>query len=229
LYFSNYGWNDAASEREIRRAIELKPNYATAYHWLGNVVLLNTSRFDEAIAAGQRAQELDPLSVIISADQGYNLIFARRYDAAIEQVKKTLALDPNFYYSHYLLGWAYYGKGMYREAISAHRKSLELNPDPYAKGLLAIALAKSGGRAEAVKLRDELIAESTRRYLPGYHVAIANIALGEKDEAFKWLESDFNERGPQLTTFGIDPLLDDLRADPRFADLLRRIKASKLD
>jgi len=229
LYFSNYGWNEAAAEKEIRRAIALKPNYATAYHWLGNVVLLNMARFDESVAAGQRAQELDPLSVIISADQGYNLLFARRYDAALEQGQKALALDPNFYYTHYLLGWAYYGKGMYREAIAEYRKSLELNPDPYAKGLLAIALSKSGGRAEAVKLRDELVAESTRRYLPGYHIAIANIALGEKDEAIKWLERDVNERGPQCTTFALDPLLDDLRADPRFVDILNQIKSSKLD
>lgn len=229
LYLSNYGWNDVAAEKEIRRAIELKPNYATAYHWLGNVVLLNMARFDEALAAGQRAQELDPLSVIISADLGYNLLFARRYDAALEQGQKTLALDPNFYYTHYLLGWAYYGKGMYREAISEYRKSLELNPDPYAKGLLAIALSKSGGRAEALKLRDELVAESSRRYLPGYHIAIANIALGEKDEAIKWLERDVNERGPQCTTFAIDPLLDDLRADPRFVELMNRIKSSKID
>ena len=229
LYLSVYGWNDAAAEKELRRAIELKPNYATAYHWLGNVVLLNMSRFDEAVAAGKRAQELDPLSVIISADQGYNLLFARRYDAALEQGQKTLALDPNFYYTHYLLGWAYYGKGMYREAISEYRKSLELNPDPYAMGLLAIALSKSGGRAEAMKLRDELVAESTRRYLPSYHIAIASIALGEKDEAIKWLERDVNDRGPQCTTFAIDPLLDDLRTDPRFADLLNRIKSSKID
>ena len=229
LYFSNYGWNEAASEKELRRAIELKPNYATAHHWLGNVVLLNMKRFDEAVVAGHRAEELDPLSVIISADQGYNLLFARRYDEAIVQGNKALALDPNFYYTHYLLGWAYYGKGMYREAISEYRKSLELNPDPYAKALLALALSKTGRRTEAIKLRDELIAESTRRYLPGYHIAIADIAVGEKDEALKWLERDFTERGPQCGTFAIDPLLDDLRADPRFGDLIHRIETSRID
>jgi serine/threonine-protein kinase len=156
LYLSNYGWDQAASEKELRRAIELKPNYATAHHWLANAPLLNMQRFDEAVAAGRRAEELDPLSVIISADTGYNLLFARRYDEAREQCQRTLALDPNFYYAHYLLGWAYYGKGMYREAISEYRKSLELNADPYAKALLAVSLSKSGSRAEAKKLRDEL-------------------------------------------------------------------------
>jgi serine/threonine-protein kinase len=229
LYLGNYGWNQAASEKELRRAIELNPNYATAHHWLGNVPLLNMQRFDEAVAAGRRAEELDPLSVIISADTGYNLLFARRYDQALAQCQRTLTLDPNFYYARYLLGWAYYGKGMYREAISEYRKSLELNPDPYAKALLALSLSKSGGRAEAIKLRDELISESTRRYLPGYHIAIANMALGEKDEALKWLEKDFTERGPQCASFAVDPVLDDLRGDPRFTELVQKIGSAQVD
>jgi serine/threonine protein kinase/Tfp pilus assembly protein PilF len=229
LYLSNYAWNQAAAEKELRRAIELKPNYPTAHHWLGNGPLLTMQRFDEAVAAGRRAEELDPLSVIISADTGYTLLFARRYDEVMAQCQRTLTLDPNFYYTHYLLGWAYYGKGMYREAIAAYRKSLELNPDPYAKALLALALAKSGGLAEAIKLRDELVSESTRRYLPGYHIAIANMALGERDEALARLEKDLTERGPQCSSLSFDPILDDLRNDPRFADLVRRVALAKMD
>ena len=229
LYLGNYSWDFAASEKELRRAIELNPKYPTAHHWLGNVPLLNLQRFDEAIAAGRRAEELDPLSAIISADTAFNLIFARRYDDAIAQLQRTFSLDPNFYYAHYLLGWAYYGKGMYREAIPEYRKSLELNPDPYAKSLLALALSKSGGRVEAVKLRDELVAESARRYLPGYHIAVANIAIGDKDAAFAFLEKDIGERGPQCTSFAFDPALDDLRSDPRFAAMVQRIANSKTD
>jgi tetratricopeptide (TPR) repeat protein len=229
LYKASFAWDQQGSERELRRAIELKPNYATAYHWLGNVALLNLKRFDEAIAAGRRAEELDPLSVIISADQSYNLIFARRYDEAIEQAKRALTLDPNFYYTHYILGWAYYQKGMYSEAISEYRKSLELNPDPYAKGLLALALAKTGERSEAIKLRDELVSESSRRYLPGYHIAIANLAVGDKDEALKWLERDVNDRGPSSQTLSYDPLLDELRSVPRFMALIQRVESGKID
>jgi TolB-like protein/Flp pilus assembly protein TadD len=229
LYLGNYAWDQAASEKELRRAIELKPNYPTAHHWLGDVPLLNLRRFDEAIAAGRRAEELDPLSVIISADTGFNLLFARRYDEAIAQIQRTLALDPNFYYAHYLLGWAYYGKGRYAEAIAEYRKSLELNPDPYAKSLLALALSKSGGRVEAVKLRDELVAESARRYFPGYHLAVANIAVGDRDAAFALLAKEIAERGPQCPGFAIDPALDDLRSDPRFDALVQKVESSKID
>ena len=229
LYKASFAWDQEGSERELRRAIELKPNYATAYHWLGNVALLNLKRFDEAIAAGRRAEELDSLSVIISADQAYNFIFARRYDEAIEQAKRALVLDPNFYYTHYVLGWAYYDKGMYPEAISEYRKSLGLNPDPYAKALLALALAKTGDRSGAIKLRDELVSESSRHYLPGYHIAIANLALGDKDEALKWLERDVNDRGPSSPTLFYDPLLDELRSDPRFTALIRRVESGKID
>ncbi len=229
LYYTGYAWNLPAAEKELRRAIELNPNYATAYHWLGVSALVNMQRFDEAVAAGKRAEELDPLSVIISADQAYNLLLARRYDEAIAQGKQTLLLDPNFYYVHYLLGWAYLEKGMYKEAISALRKSIELNEDPFAKALLIQSLAKSGERAEAAKLRDELKSESTRRYIPNYILAMASIALGDKDEAFALLEKDIAERSAYVTLIGIDPALDDLRSDPRLAALVKKVESSKLD
>jgi eukaryotic-like serine/threonine-protein kinase len=229
LYYCNYAWNQSAAERELRRAIELNPNYATAYHWLANAPLLNLQRFDEALAAGKRAEELDPLSAIISADQAYNFIYARRYDDAIVQCQRALTLDPNFYYTHYVLGMAYHQKGMYKEAISELHKSLELNEDPFAKALLIRALAKSGERAEAIKLSDELYSESARRYVPNYFLAMASIALGEKDEAIALLEKDVAERGSYITTIKIDPVLDDLRDDPRFATLLQKVAAAKLD
>jgi serine/threonine-protein kinase len=212
----------------MRRAIELKPNYATAYHWLG-CVLAFMNRGDEALAAARRAEELDPLSLIISADTAYDLILLRRYDEAIAQVQRTLTLDPNFYYAHYQLASAYYQKGMYQEAISECRESLELNESPPGKALLIASLARSGGRAEALKLRDELTSESARGYVPSYFLAVASIALGEKDQAFAALEKDFVERSPWYSSFAVDPLLDDLRGDPRFADLARRVASAKID
>ena len=227
-YLSGYGWDHAAAERELRRAIELKPNYATAYHWLA-IELAFAKRPDEAIATARRAEELDPLSLIISADTAFDLILSRRYEEAIAQGQRTLKLDPNFYYAHYLLGWAYYEKGMYPEAISECRKSLELNEEPYAKAILITALSKSGGRAEAIKLRDELKSESARHYVPNYFLAVADIALGERDEAFAALEKDFAQRSTSYSWIPFDPLFDDLRNDPRFKALMQKVESSKLD
>ena len=103
----------APSEQEFRRAIELNPNYATAHHWFGNSLLVTLGRFDEAIKEGQRAVELDPLSLIINADLGSTLMIARRYDDAIAQLRKTLVLDGNFAYAHWNLGEALYLKEIY--------------------------------------------------------------------------------------------------------------------
>jgi tetratricopeptide (TPR) repeat protein len=215
-YFSGYGWDPSASVRELRRAIELKPNYATAHHWLA-ILYAASQRADEAISTAHRAEELDPLSLIISADTGFDLILLRRYDEAITQLQKTLKLDPQFYYAHYMLGWAYLQKGMYSHAIAECRESLKLNPELWGKALLTAALARSGGRAEATKLRDELKSETAGRYVASYFVAIADTALGEKDKAFAALEKDFVERSTYFSFVPIDPLFDDLHTDPRWA------------
>ncbi|PWT87219.1 MAG: hypothetical protein C5B55_15155 [Blastocatellia bacterium] len=229
LYLSNYAWDAVGAEKELRRAIELKPNYATAHHWLGNVPLIIQRKFDEAIAEGKRAEELDPTSAIISADESYNLINARRYDDAIAQCQKAFKVDPNFYYTHYLLGWAYGLKGIHREAITALRKSLELNSDPFAKALLITSLVKSGDRAEALKLRDELKKDSTLRYVPSYFLAIAAIAFGDKDEAFAQMEKELADRGAYASGLDVDPNMDELRNDPRFPVLLQKIESGKLN
>jgi serine/threonine-protein kinase len=230
-YFSAYSWDRSAAERELLRAIELKPNYATAQHWLGIFYAADSQREDEAIAAARRAEELDPLSLIISADTGFGLILLRHYDEAITQLQKTLKLDPNFYYAHYMLGWAYIQKGMYSQAIAECRESLRLNPEPTSKAFLAVALARSGGRAEAMKLRDELKGEIARRYVPNYFVAIVDTALNEKDEAFAALEKDFAERSTFISWIPTNPLpfFDDLHTDPRWAALVEKIASSKID
>jgi hypothetical protein len=118
---------------------------------------------------------------------------------------------------------------MYREAISECRKSLEVNEEPYEKAILITALSKSGGRAEAIKLRDELKSETARHYVQSYFLAVADIALGEKDEAFAALEKDFAERSTSYSWIPVDPLFDDLRNDPRFKALMQKVESSKLD
>ena len=223
LYLTTFERNRSEGEKEVRRAIELNPKYATAHHWLAIEILAPSKRFDESITEIRRAEELDPLSSVIVTEVGACLLLARRYDEASAQFKKTLALDPGFYYVHVYLGWVFNAKGMYREAIDEFRKALEMNKDPTATAFLALSLAKSGQREEAKKLLEELKSESSRRYVPAYCFAIAHLALGDKDEVFAWLEKDITERSTWNLVYGVTPELDELRDDPRFKDMLKRL------
>ncbi|MGH9872469.1 MAG: protein kinase domain-containing protein [Pyrinomonadaceae bacterium] len=229
IYLSTFSWNQPAAEREFRRAIQLNPNYPTAHQQFANFCLMAMGRFDESIAEGRRAEELDPLSSVISMDVGANLTRARRFDEAIAQFNRTLALDPNFYAARYALGTAYHANGQYGEAIAEFRKALALNDDPWVKALLARSLAKSGQRDAALKILGELQAESAHRYVSSSGLAIVFAALGEKDKAFVWLEKDIAERSQRPPLFSVNPVFDDLRDDPRFKDLLRRIELAKTD
>ena len=145
----------AGSISEFQRAIALKPNYATAHHWYGNGPLLALGRFDEAIAEGKRAVELDPLSPINNADLGQNLYIARRYDEAIAQLRKTLEIDPTFYYAHYNLGIALQLKGDIPAAIAEYTQAQQLSDDQFIPVLLASAKAQSGDKNAAVQLLAE--------------------------------------------------------------------------
>jgi TolB-like protein/class 3 adenylate cyclase len=229
-YLSNYAWNHSAGEIEFRRAIEINPKYETAHQWLGNMSLQAMGKFDESIAAGRVAERLASLSPIISADTAQNLFFARRYDEAIEHFQqRALIIDPNFAYSRYYLGATYHAKGMYEEAIAEYRLSLALNDDPYVKALLARSLAKAGRRGEAVNILDELKSDAKRRYVQSVAFALVYGALGQMTEAFDWLEKDMAERSYYPAYYAVDPTYDELRADPRFADLVRRVAEAKMD
>ena len=223
LYLHYFEFDRAGGEKEMRRAIQLNPNYATAHEWLAVDILTALKRFDEAVAEIKRAEELDPLSSVVGTNAGYTLVFARRYDEAIAQLKRVLTLDPNYAYALYTLGYAFDGKGMYAEAIVEYRRSLALNDDPFAKALLVRSLAKSGKRDEALKLVAQLKADSAQRYVSHYCLAIAYTALGEKEEALMLLEKDLAERSSFVSYSAGEPALDDLRDDPRFKALLKRM------
>jgi len=222
FYLSNYEWDRDGSEKEYRRAIELKPNYATAHHWLGGD-LSNVKRFDDSLVELRRAEELDPLSPIIGTNLGDTLVFARRYDEAIAQYKRTLVRNPNFAYAHQALGRAYGSNGMYPEAIAETRTSIELDHAPVGKGYLGLWLAKSGKRDEAVKLLSELKLEATRNYVQSSTFALIYIGLGDKEEALNWLEKQMSGRSETANTYAVAPELDDLRDDSRFKAMLKRM------
>src|SRR5207249_3494813 len=126
----SYEFDSAQANREFQRAIEVNPNYATAHQQYGNVTLSALGRFDDAIAEGKRAVELDPLSLVINADLGSDYYYARRYDEAIAQQRKTLEMDPGFYYARFNLGEVFSAKRSFDEAISEYQKARALNDDP---------------------------------------------------------------------------------------------------
>ena len=219
----NYEWNFAESEREAARAIALNPNYATAFHWFGNANLLAMGKFDESISALRRAQELDPLSLIVNADLATNYLFARRTDEAIEQFRKTLEMDDNFYYAHAYLGRAYLMKNSFPEALAELKKAQTLSDDPRIYMLFARTYAKMGDRKNALKMLARLKDISRYKYVSPYYFALVYAGLNEKDQAFAWLETALREREGRMTLIKVDPLLDDIRSDARFPDYLRRV------
>ena len=210
---------------EFERAIQLNPNYAMAHHWLSWGPLTALGRFDRAIAEGKRAVELDPLSLINNADLGGNVYLnSRRYDEAIAQLRKTIEIDPRFYIAHYYLGQAFQLKGQLTEAIAEYQKAVELDDDPEALAYLGQAYARAGQRDEAQKILARLTENSKSRYVSGYSMALMFMGLGDKEHAIDALERAYREgAGNDLFTIRVDPMLDDLRGQPRFEVLAEKI------
>src|SRR4030095_4030072 len=202
-----YDFDFSQSIREFQRAIELNPNYATGHQQYGNNTLSALGRFEGAIAEGKRAVELDPLSLVINADLGMNYYYARRYDEAITQLRKTLEMDPRYYYAHVNLGEALAAKGAFDEAIGEYQQARALNDDPFVLGLLGHAYASSGNKTEGLKILDQLKELSTQRYVSMFSFAIVYLALGDKQEALRWLEQSYQDRaGADIGWIRVDPL-----------------------
>ena len=212
---------------DFARAIELKPNYATAHHWLmlGQLAL---GRFEPAMAEAKRALELDPLSVIINADAGWMYACARQFDEAEKRERKTLEIDPRFFLAHYYLGGILQLQGHLREAIPEFQKSVELNNDAYSIAMLGQAYARNGQKDEAEKILARLKEEAKSRYVSPYAWALLYCGLGDRQRAIDELERAY-QTGDTNYVFVIktDPSLDDLRSDPRFEALVQKIFAPK--
>lgn len=219
---ANYEKDAAASEKSLKRALALNPSYATAhqrYAW----VLLGSGRLDEAFQEMRRAQQLDPVSLTINAALGSMLNFARRYDEAITQLQKTLSMDQNFSLARYNLGLAYAHKGMFEEAVTEFHRAKELDPDSTdALEAIGYVYAVTGRRNEARRVVASLQETAKRREVSRYNIALIYAALGEKDQAFEWLEKAAADQSLQTIYLRFDPQLDVLKADPRFNDFLRR-------
>ena len=214
--------NMPESNREYQRAIELNPNYATAHQWYADNLVV-TQRFDEGIAEGKRAVELDPLSLVVNLELASNLDYARQHDQAIAQLRKTIELDSNWYLGHMVLSQAYDMKGLFPQAVAECQRARELNDDPLVLAFLAHAYTGSSNRDEAVKALGQMSELAKQRYVPAYGFAVAYAGLGDKDQAFQWLERSLQDRAWDITYLNVDPLMDKLRADPRFGDLVKRV------
>ena len=212
---------------DFERAIQLKPNYATAHHWLmfGRLAL---GHLDQAIAEGKRALKLDPLSPIINADFAWTYFCARRFDKAERQARKTLEIDPQFFLAHYYLGQVLQFKGHLSEAIAEFQKAVDLNGDPDSLGMLGQAYARNGQKDEAQKVLVRLNEEAKSRYVAPYATALVYLGLGEKERALDELERAY-QRGDTnyLFVVRVDPMLDDLRGHPRFDALVQKIVGGK--
>jgi TolB-like protein/class 3 adenylate cyclase len=218
-----YDWDLDGAQRDYKRGIELNPNYAIAHQWYGLHCALR-ERFPEAIAEIKRAQELDPLSLIINMNVAWSFYFARQYDEALEQSQKALELDPNFPPARWMLGHAYRQKGIYDKAIAEFQSGLQLSGgDPLRVAVLGHAYAVAGKRAEAEKVINDLTEISKQRYFPPYFIALIYVGLNDKDQAFVWLEKAFAEHSSGMTYLKVEPMFDPIRSDPRFQDLLRRV------
>jgi TolB-like protein len=219
-----YDFDFSQANREFQRAIELNPNYAIAHQQYGNNTLSALGRFDDAIAEGKRAIELDPLSLVINADLGADYYFARRYDEAIAQLRKTLEMDPGYYYAYVTLGEALEMNGAPESAIAEYQKARALNDDPFVLGVLAHIYAASGNKTEALKILGQLKELSKQRYVAAYTFALVYLGLGDKEQALHWLEQGYQDRaGADIGWIRVDHLLDPMHGDPRFEALAERI------
>ena len=215
-------WNFTEAEKEFRRALELNPNDAGAHQGYGGL-LTNMGRFDEALIEVRKAVELDPLYITHGIVLGNVFYYRGDYDAALKEYNKVLDMDPNYWLAHGSLALTYGQKKMYPEAFAELQKVLVSFPHSNATAVLGQLKALSGEKNEARKIARELRQRSKKEYVSDYWVATIYAALGDNNDAFRLLENAYTERSQWLVQLKVDPRFANLRSDPRFQDLLRRI------
>ena len=216
-------WNWKTAEEEDKKAIALNPNYPTAHMSYSNI-LRYLGRPEESIAEAQRAVELDPLAMLTNEVLATAYVSARRYDQAIEQCKKALELHPDESNLHHLLGWAYAYKQMYKPAIESIGKSLAL--DGVAPALspdIAYIDTMMGQKKEARRILARLLALSEKAPVNAGLIALVYAGLGEREETLTWLEKAYQQHSPMMTWLKVDARFDNVRDEPRFQELMRRV------
>jgi len=228
LVHHHYHWNWKEAEASYRRAIELNPGYAAAhlsYSWL----LLALGRNDEALAEIERTmsivQETDPHRLVaVHATRAQAYYFNRQFQRAVDECEKALELDPSHFMLHYILGRAYRRMGEGAKAIAQLKTATKSSGElPLVDAVLGLAYAVSGRREQAQKVAEMLASAARKRYIPPTYFAIVYAGLGDKEKALEWLEKAYQDRADLLTWVNVEPMMDGVRSDPRFQDLIRRI------
>ena len=218
-----YDWQWQEAQKEFKRSLELNPTYPTANHWHAEYVM-TMGRQIEAIALMKKSQTLDPLSIIINVAIGWANYMARRYDDALEQFLQTVELDPNYPVTHWFLGLLYRATGPYDLAITEGEKGVNFSGgSPVIRAALAHSYGKAGRTKEALQILDDLAKLAERKYVASHFFAGIHIGLGEIDRALEYLEKSYEEHSHWLIYLHMDPSMDDLRNDPRFQDLVKRV------
>jgi tetratricopeptide (TPR) repeat protein len=231
LVAAYFEWDWPTAEREFQNALSLSPGSSSAHFWYGSSLSI-TGRGDEAIQQLTIAQNLDPLSVLTNAILGRALYFSRRYDEAIVQCRKALELDAQFWMAHQFLGLSLQQKHAYDEALAEARR-VEATGLPDGPAIVGHALAAAGKKAEALAVLQKLLPPHpavdtlacgiTPGCVTPFAMAMLYTGLGEKDEAFRFLEGAYGQRWPFLPMLKVDPAFDSLRSDARFENLVRRL------
>jgi adenylate cyclase len=221
---THHEWDWSTAEAQFKYALELNPNYAVCHHWYSHF-LTAVGRTEDSLSASKRCLELDPLDLVINIHMAWHYQFARQFDQAIEQCWKTSELHPNSFWPAYFFGLAYEQQGQIDRAVEEFRNAVKMSGDvTFAAAALGHLYGTAGKVTEARAVYDELRVRARRAYVPAYDIALVCAGLGWKDQALEYLSQAYQERSGWMTYLKVDPRLDPLRSDARFADLLRRVR-----
>jgi TolB-like protein/Tfp pilus assembly protein PilF len=225
LVKEHYDWDWSGAEREFKRAIELNPNSAAAHLWYGDF-LANSGHLDEGMNELKRAQELDPMSLIINTMMGWQYYLSRQYDLSVDQLRKVLDIDQKFAPARRILERVYSQMGKQKESVAEREKIVSLSGSPELAASIEEDFSKSGYNGVLRSWLDGMMVISKYSYVSSYDIAQIYARMGEKDKTLTWLEKAYGEHDSGLVSLAVDPLFDNVRSEPRFRDLLRRLKLS---
>jgi TolB-like protein/DNA-binding winged helix-turn-helix (wHTH) protein/Tfp pilus assembly protein PilF len=224
LIYMQYEYNWAESEKSLKRALELNPNYSVAHHLYGDAYLASIGKTDAAISELRKAQELDPLSLVIATDLAKWLCLAGKFDEGMRRFQEVLNVDPNFTLAHLYRSWAYLLQKKYPDALAEIEKARSSSANrPYVVRLMGVIYADEGKRKEALEIISQLKDRSKYTYVDPGNLADIYAALGEKDQALSYLQMAYEQHSPFMTVLKVDPSLDPIRSDPRFVELIRKV------